>query len=67
MAEDTTAETIRDNALAPKRVQVDGQTVEQHSIADQIAADKYAKSKEATAAGKGLGVRYAKFVPPGAS
>lgn len=35
------AETIAENAAAPKRVQGDQGSAEQHSIPDQIAADKY--------------------------
>lgn len=57
--------TIRDNASQPAKASVDGQTVEQHSLKDQIEADRYLSSKEA--AKKGLGVRMTKVVPPGAA
>lgn len=40
----TLAEQIAVNAAGPKSVTVDGQTVVQHSLADQIAADKHAKA-----------------------
>ena len=48
MPEETTLEeTIRRNASGPKSAEVDGQKVEQHSLADQIAADEYLASKKA--------------------
>lgn len=55
--------TIATNALAPKRVSIDGETVEQHPIADQILADRYTRSQAAGAVG--IGVVYRKFVSPG--
>jgi len=58
-------QTIRENAQGPKRAQGDSGSVEQHSLKDQIEADRYLSSKEA--AKKGLGVRMTKVVPPGAS
>jgi hypothetical protein len=36
----------------------------QHSLPDQIAADRYLASKAATKK-KGLGIKTAKLVPPG--
>jgi hypothetical protein len=48
-----------------KSVSGDSGSVEQHSIPDQIAADRYLASKKASRA-KGLGVRMTKVVPPGA-
>jgi len=39
--------------------------MEQHSLKDQIEADRYLASKEA--AKRGLGVKRSKLVPPGAS
>lgn len=53
------SENINVNAQQPKRVTSDGVSVEQHSIADQIAADQYAKANEAAA--KGPGIKYRKF------
>jgi len=58
-------ETIRTNAVGPKSVSGDSGSVQQHSIPDQIAADRYLASKKASRA-KGLGVRMTKVVPPGA-
>lgn len=56
-------DAIRENAAGPKRAQCDSGSVEQHSITEQIEADRYLSSKEA--AKKGLGVRMTKVVPPG--
>ncbi len=39
------SEEIKTNSLKPKRIKGDRGEVEQHSIADQIAADKYEASK----------------------
>ncbi len=58
------ANAIREAAQQPAEVSVDGQTVKQQPLPDQIEADRYLASKEA--AKKGLGVRMTKVVPPGA-
>lgn len=63
MAEDL-QDSIRENASGPKRAKGDSAEVEQHSLPDQIAADKYLASKNATKK-KGLGVTFKKLVPPG--
>ena len=47
-------EKIRQNAAGPKSVDIDGQKVEQHSIADQIAADEYLAKKKALRRGNSL-------------
>ena len=65
MAEDLD-NTIRQNAAGPKRAAGDSGSVEQHSLTEQIEADRYVNSKEA-AKSKGLGIRVTKLVPPGAS
>ncbi len=57
--------TIRRNAKGPKRAAGDSGSMEQHSLKDQIEADRYLASKEA--AKRGLGVKRSKLVPPGAS
>lgn len=64
MADDLT-ETIRENASGPAKVTGDSGSVEQHDLADQIAADKYLASKDA-AKSKTRGLQFNKFVPPGA-
>jgi hypothetical protein len=64
MAEDLD-KTIRENAEGPARVRGDSGEMQQHRLKDQIEADRYLNSKEA-AKSKGLGIRRAKLVPPGA-
>ncbi|MCC7409092.1 MAG: hypothetical protein IT442_13575 [Phycisphaeraceae bacterium] len=64
MAEDTN-DTLRENASKPAEASVDGQTVKQHPLPDQIAADRYIESKKA-ARTKGLGVPLKRLSPPGA-
>jgi hypothetical protein len=58
------ASAIREAAQQPAEVAVDGQSVKQQPLPDQIEADRYLASKEA--AKQGLGVRMTKIVPPGA-
>jgi hypothetical protein len=58
-------DTIKDNASGPKRAGADSVSVEQHPLADQIAADKYLESKKASRA-KGIGIKLAKLSPGGA-
>jgi hypothetical protein len=57
-------QAIRDNAAQPAKASIDGQTVEQHPLQDQIEADRYLASKDA-AKKPGLGIKFAKIVPPG--
>lgn len=64
MADDLT-ETIRDNAAGPSKVAGDSGSVEQHALADQIAADRYLQSKEA-ARSKSRGLKFSKLIPPAA-
>ncbi|QDU71048.1 hypothetical protein [Mucisphaera calidilacus] len=56
--------TIRENAAGPKRASGDSGSVDQHGLADQIAADKYLESKKASRS-KGLGIKLAKVDPGG--
>lgn len=66
MAEETElSDQIETNAKGPASVSVDGQSVSQHSLKDQIEADRYLASKKAQKA-KGLGIKFHKIVPPGA-
>lgn len=58
--------TIEENAKGPKRASGDSGSVEQHSLSDQIAADKYLASKKA-AQSKRLGIRMSKLVPSGSA
>lgn len=57
---------IRDNASGPKKATGDSGSVDQHSLNDQIAADRYLASKAAVRS-KGLGIRLSKLVPPGSA
>ena len=63
MAE-TLENTIQENAMGPKSASGDAGSVEQHSLTDQIAADKYLQSKQASAT-KGLGIKLLKISPGG--
>ncbi len=54
---------IRRNARSPKRAKGDSGEIEQHSLAEQIEADRYLESKKASRA-RGLGIRRTKMVPP---
>lgn len=62
---DELEQAIKDNAAGPAKASVDGQSVEQHGLRDQIEADRYLASKEATRR-TGLGVKLVKLEPPGA-
>lgn len=59
-------QTIRENAQGPAKAAGDSGSMEQHSLTEQIAADRYLSSKSAVRS-KGLGIRISKLVPPGAS
>ena len=58
-------QAIRDNAAGPKRAQGDAGSVEQHTLKDQIEADRYLSSKQVSA-NPTKAVRLTKLVPPGA-
>lgn len=58
-------DTIRQNAQGPAKAAGDAGSVEQHKLPDQIAADRYLASKEATKR-KRRGLIFNKLVPPGA-
>ena len=57
---------ISDYASGPRRASGDSGSIEQHSLPDQIAADKYLESKKASRA-KGLGIKLAKISPGGSA
>lgn len=64
MSSDSNLEdTIRENASGPKKATGDSGSIEQHSLQDQIAADRYLASKEA--AKHGIGIRLVKISPDG--
>lgn len=57
-------QVIRENAAGPKRAQGDSGSIEQHSLSEQIEADRYLTSK-AAARKRTRGLRFSKLVPPG--
>ena len=63
MADDL-SEAILENAQGPAKASGDSGSMEQHSLPDQIAADRHIQSKKATRR-KGLGIALKKLVPPG--
>lgn len=58
-------QAIRDNAAGPKRAQGDSGSVEQHPLHEQIEADRYLASKQASAA-PAKALRLIRIIPPGA-
>jgi len=56
---------IRDNASGPKRARGDSGEMEQHSLADQIEADKYLAGKDAVSKNPAKAFTRVKIVPPG--
>jgi len=62
--EDLTA-TIAENAAGPASMSGDGNSASAHSLADQIAADRYLAAKRAMSS-PGLGLHFVKVVSPGA-
>ena len=55
---------INNNAQGPASAEQDGTKVTAHSIADQIAADRYAATRTAQS-NKRTGLRLFKVIPPG--
>lgn len=58
------SEAIEQNAKGPRRVQSGKDSVEQHSIQDQIAADNHQAAKKAGAKAH-FGLRFTQIIPPG--
>ena len=58
-------DAILENARGPKRVQGDAGSIEQHSLKDQIEAERFLQSKKATQR-PGLGIRLHKIAADGA-
>ena len=59
-------QALEQNASGPKRAQGDAGSVEQHSLPDQIAADRYLAAKRAMRT-RTKGLIISKLVPPGAA
>ncbi len=57
--------TIRENASGPKRASGDSGSVDQHSLADQIEADKYLAGKDAASKSPAKAFTRVKIIPPG--
>ena len=55
---------ILENAKGPKKVAGDAGSVEQHSLQDQIAVERYLQSQKATRR-PGLGIKLIKLSPDG--
>ena len=66
MADEPLDDTIRENAKGPAEAHGDAGGVKQHSLRDQIEADRFLASKQAVKS-KSRGVRFTKIRPPGAS
>lgn len=58
-------DAIRQNAAGPSKAAGDAGSVEQHPLTDQIEADRYLESKQASRS-KSRGLVINKLVPPGA-
>jgi hypothetical protein len=65
MADDL-KDSIAENAQGPRRAQGDSGSMEQHSLPDQIAADKYLASKQALQR-RTPPIKMFKLRPPGAA
>ena len=59
-------DAIKQDAQDPKEVESDGTRVVQRSLKDQIEADRYLSSKDATSNTTGLGIKRTKMLAPGA-
>jgi hypothetical protein len=59
-------QTIRENAQGPAEAHGDSGGVKQHSLKDQIEADRFLASKQAVKS-KSRGVRFTKISLPGGS
>jgi len=57
-------DAILENALGPRKVTGDAGSVEQHSLPDQIAAERFLESKKASRK-QGLGIKLTKLSPDG--
>ena len=64
MAEDL-KDAIKQNAEGPKQASADGVSTQQHSLGDQIEADKYLAGKDAVSKNPAKAFTRVKIVPPG--
>jgi len=63
---DDLKDTIKQNAEGPKRASGDAGSVDQHSLADQIEADKYLAGKDVASRNPAKAFTRVKIVPPAA-
>lgn len=59
-----TSDAVETNAQGPKSASGDGQSVSQHSLTEQIKADRYTRAATAVTKPR-WGLRFAKLRPPG--
>lgn len=65
------SDNLETNASNPKRIRSDAGELEEHTLGDQIAADKYLRSLAAAAAARANnngaygGIRISRGIPPG--
>ena len=64
MSENDLTGAIQENASGPKRASDEAGSVEQHPLGEQIKADKYLASKQASRQ-QGLGIKLGKISPGG--
>jgi len=64
MADDL-KDTIKQNAQGPRQATADGVSAQQHSLTEQIEADKYLAGKEAASRNPAKAFTRVKIVPPG--
>lgn len=57
-------QAIEENAKGPKQVSSDGTSVQQHSIDDQIKADRHLAQQDAAKKPR-RGLRFTKLISPG--
>ncbi len=57
--------TVRDNAIGPRKASGDSGSIEQHPLKDQIEAEKFLAGKTAAATNPTKGFTRVKIVPPG--
>lgn len=62
--DDSIRDAIEENATGPQSASTDVGSVSQHSLRDQIEADKYLRQREA-ASKPHQGMRLVKMIPPG--
>ena len=60
------SDQIEENASGPASASGDIGSMQQHSLPDQIAADRFLKSQAAVADNPLRGLRFNKLIPPGA-